>query len=419
MSDGQHYRVTGLGEDGDGIVDLAGGVGRPEYIPGALPGDLAHRAAGGGWDIEQRAGSGRRPAPLCPHFPACGGCTVQHMGDELYARWKGAKLLDALRRHDVVELGINDGGVGPMIRAPLASRRRAVLTAVQVAGQLRLGFHGHRSHEVVPVEACAVLRPAIVMALPALRGIATLLGGKAECRLTVLDTGRGLDVSAETGKPRRYDKHLAAITQLAVSGRILRLTVDGEPVLMRAAPMMEVAGVAVVPPPAAFVQASAEAEAAMTAIAVEAIEKARAKRVADLFCGLGAFALAVARKARVLAVDSDRPMIEALAAGARNASGLKPIETKVRDLFRDPLSPRELDHIDAVILDPPRAGAKDQAEALARSKVRTVVAVSCNPATLARDLRILLDGGYRLERAVPVDQFLFSAHLEAVAVLRR
>jgi 23S rRNA (uracil1939-C5)-methyltransferase len=209
------------------------------------------------------------------------------------------------------------------------------------------------------------------------------------------------------------------LVRLAAKSRVIRLTVDREPVLIRAKPLLKVAGVAVEPPPGAFVQAAAEAEAAMTAAAVEAIRKARAKRVADLFSGLGAFTFALSLSARVLAVDSDRAMVTALAAAARGATGLKPIEAKVRDLFRDPLSPRELDAFDAVIFDPPRAGAKAQAEALAASKVKTVVAVSCNPATLARDLRTLVDGGYRLERAVAIDQFLFTSHLEAVAVLSR
>jgi 23S rRNA (uracil1939-C5)-methyltransferase len=188
---------------------------------------------------------------------------------------------------------------------------------------------------------------------------------------------------------------------------------------MRAKPLLRVAGVAVEPPPGAFVQAAAEAEAAMTALAVEAVGKARARRIADLFCGLGAFTFALARTARVLAIDADRAMVTALAAAARGATGLKPIEAKVRDLFRDPLSPRELNSFDAVVFDPPRAGAKTQAEAIAASKVKTIVAVSCNPQTLARDLRALVDGGYRLERAVAIDQFLFTSHLEAVAILVR
>jgi 23S rRNA (uracil1939-C5)-methyltransferase len=186
---------------------------------------------------------------------------------------------------------------------------------------------------------------------------------------------------------------------------------------LRAAPTLSIAGIAVSPPPAAFLQAACEAETVLQELVVAGVGKAR--QVADLFSGLGTFALALASKARVLAIDGERPLIEALAEAHRRAQGLKPVTTRVRDLYLDPLSPRELDGFDAVVFDPPRAGAKTQAEAIARSKVKTVVAVSCNPATLARDLRILIDSGYRLARVTPVDQFLFTPHLEAVAVLRR
>ncbi len=177
------------------------------------------------------------------------------------------------------------------------------------------------------------------------------------------------------------------------------------------------AGVAVVPPPAAFLQAAAEAEEYMARLVVEALGKAR--RAADLFAGLGTFAFAMARRASVLAVDGSRDLIEAMTKAHRAATGLKPIEGKVRDLLLDPLSPRELSSFDAVVFDPPRSGAKAQADALARSDVPVVVAISCNPQSLARDLRILMDGGYALKSIAPVDQFLFTPHLEAVAVLTK
>ena len=155
----------------------------------------------------------------------------------------------------------------------------------------------------------------------------------------------------------------------------------------------------------------------MVRLALTATEKA--KRVADLFCGLGTFTFPLARRARVLAVDSDAEAIAALTAAAKHAPGLKPIETKVRDLYRMPLAAKELDGFDAVVFDPARSGAQAQAEQLALSKVATIVAVSCNPGTLSRDVRILIDGGYALESVTPIDQFLYAAHVEAVAVLRR
>lgn len=419
MPERASFEVMRVGDEGDGVIDPAGGVRQPQHIPGALPGDVVHPREDGGWTLEIKPGPYRRATPLCPHFPACGGCTVQHMADDFYAGWKGVRLFGALARHHLLGLDDGDHLIEPLIRVPLHSRRRVVLTAAPEAGRLRLGFHEHRSRRLVDVETCAVMTPALVAALEPLREVAAMVSAAGDCRLTVLDTGKGLDVGIETGSKRRRDGMLPDLTRVAHAGRLLRITVDGDPVLLRARPPLQIAGVTVEPPPGAFVQAAAEAETAMARIAIEAITEAKAKRVADLFCGLGAFTFALAHKARVLAVDSDRPMVEALAAAARKATGLKPIEARVRDLFKDPLSTRELDHVDAVVFDPPRAGARAQADALARSKVRTIVAVSCNPATLARDLRILVDGGYRLERAVPIDQFLFTPHLEAVAVLRR
>jgi 23S rRNA (uracil1939-C5)-methyltransferase len=188
-------------------------------------------------------------------------------------------------------------------------------------------------------------------------------------------------------------------------------------VIETAPPALSIAGMETVPPPGAFVQAVEAAEREMTGIVVEAV--AGASLAADLFSGVGTFALPLARTARVLAVDSDAKALSSLEAAARRAQGLRPIETKLRDLLGTPLGPRELEGFDAVVFDPPRAGARAQAERLARSSVPLVVAVSCDPGTLARDLRILVDGGYGLEAVTPIDQFLFSAHVEAVAVLRR
>jgi 23S rRNA (uracil1939-C5)-methyltransferase len=419
MAEDATARVTRLGDEGDGLLEspAAGTSGLPAVVPGAVPGDRVRRLPDGALAIEPTSQSQRRLEPLCPHFPACGGCTAQHMADDLYAGWKAGRLTAALRRQG---LEPDEAALRPMVRVPLGTRRRAVLTARGGGGDMRLGFHERQSHALVDIVNCAVLTPAIVAALGPLADIARVLGtGSDGCRLTVLDVGRGLDVAVETGRRKQRPPESNRLAPPAVAGRILRLTVDREPVVVRARPELAVSGVPVVPPPGAFVQACAEAESAMAAIAHEAIVDARAKRVADLFSGLGTFTFALARVARVLAVDGDKALLGALADAARHASGLKPIETKVRDLFADPVSPLELKGFDAVVLDPPRAGAKAQAEALARSGVRTVVAVSCNPATLARDLAALLGAGYRLRSLTPVDQFLYSPHLEAVAVLQR
>ncbi len=403
--------VARLGLEGHGVVDAPGG---PVYVPGALPGE-AVTFAGGRVDAIERSSVDRRQAALCPHATRCGGCALPHMSDDLYRRWKAALLGDALRTHGI---GVTPE---PMISVPHNTRRRAVLTARREGRTIEFGFHVRSSHEIESIEQCAILVLPIIAALPGLRALAgLLLGDKGEARVTVIDTPHGLDVDFDGATAKPGANLSAAVVAAAAGHHIARLSLKGTPILTRASPSLRIAGVDVIPPPGAFLQAALEAEQAMQQIAVAAVGKAR--RVADLFCGLGTFSFALAAKAKVLAVDSDRTLIDALIGATRQAKGLKPIETKVRDLFHDPLSPRELDGIDgidAVVFDPPRAGAKAQAEALAKSKVRTVVAVSCNPATLGRDLAILIGGGYRLESVTPIDQFLYTAHLEAVAVLRR
>ncbi|HZD24921.1 MAG TPA: RNA methyltransferase, partial [Alphaproteobacteria bacterium] len=185
----------------------------------------------------------------------------------------------------------------------------------------------------------------------------------------------------------------------------------------RRPPLIELGGVPVTPPPGAFLQATAEGEAALVRLVSEAC--AGAGRIADLYAGIGTFSFALARAAPVYAAEQDAAAVAALVAARNGAAGLKQIEAEMRDLVRRPLGPGELARFDAVVFDPPRAGAARQVEELARSKVPLVVAVSCNPATFARDSRTLADGGYRLERVTPVDQFLWSAHVELVATFRR
>lgn len=401
--------ITSLGAQGDGIAATASGE---LHIPLALPGETVTLAADGRAKLVGPPSPDRRSQPLCPHFPACGGCTLQHMSESLYRTWKGGRLADALAQRGLPFV------TDPLRSVPPGTRRRATFTGRWIDGAFRLGFHGPRSHALEPITACAVLRPAIIAALPALTRIGERLCRRDEAlRAQVLAADNGLDVALDTdGRARtRFDR--AEIAGLAREARIVRLTLDGEPAVQLAAPIVTIAGTPVIPPPGAFLQAAAEADGLLADLVLAGLGKS--KRVADLFAGLGTLSLAVAAKARVLAVDSDMGLLGALTAAHRQAQGLKPIDTLRRDLFRDPLSPKELEAFDAVVLDPPRAGARAQAEALARSKVGRLVMVSCNPATLARDLRTLVDGGYRLERATPVDQFLYTAHLEAVAVLRR
>jgi 23S rRNA (uracil1939-C5)-methyltransferase len=291
-----------------------------------------------------------------------------------------------------------------------------VLTARLEGGGIILGYHRRRSHELFAVEECPVLQPAIVFRLAGLRAIAAQLACR-EIRLTVLSTPVGLDVTVDGAGARPGARTAAELARLAADHGIARICVDGEIIVERAKPALAMGGASCAPPPGAFVQAVAEAEAEMIQLVVAAA--ANAKRVADLFCGIGTFTFPLARRARVLAVDGDEAALGALATAARHARGLKLIEAKVRDLFRMPLSPKELAGFDAVVLDPARSGAEAQARQLARSAVPVAICVSCNPGTLARDARILLDGGYALESVTPIDQFLYSHHVEAVAVFRR
>jgi 23S rRNA (uracil1939-C5)-methyltransferase len=398
--------IARLGAQGDGIAEAADG---PTYVPFALPGERV-RVDGEGLPELLSAPSPERRRPQCRHFGTCGGCIAQHMSEPLYVSWKRGIVVEALRQRGL------DVEVGPLLRVAPGSRRRTVLTARQEGGRIMLGYHCRRSHELFAVEECPVLQPAIVAQLSGLRAIAAQLAQR-ELRLTVLLTRTGLDVTADGAGARLDARAAAELARLAAGHGIARICVDGETIVERAKPALAMGGASVEPPPGAFVQAAEQAEAAMVGCVVAGVGKA--KRVADLFCGIGTFTFPLARRARVLAVDGEEEAVAALAGAARHAQGLKPIETKVRDLFRMPLSPKELDGLDAVVLDPARAGAEAQARQLARSGVPAAICVSCNPGTLARDVRILLDGGYALESVTPIDQFLYSHHVEAVAVLRR
>jgi len=399
-------KIVRLGARGDGIAETAEG---PRYLPFALPGERVHAQAGGLPRLQSPPSPERREA-LCRHFGVCGGCVAQHMSPPLYAGWKRGILVEALRQR-----GLNPE-VAALRSIPASSRRRAVLTARREQGALNLGYHPRESDAVFDLLECPVLVPEIVAALPALRAIAAGAGG-GEVRLTVLATSAGLDVAVVT-EPRLAGKGTARLAQIAAGERRLaRLALNGETLSQRGLPRLSFGGVEVCPPPGAFVQAVTEAEALLSQEVVGATRAAR--RVADLFCGVGTLTFRLARSARIDAFDSDPEAVAALSLAARHATGLKPIRASVRDLQREPLAPRELEGYDAVVFDPPRAGAKAQAAALARSRVPVVVAVSCAPGTLARDLKLLVDGGYRLQHVLPIDQFLFSAHVEAVAQLRR
>lgn len=404
--------ITRLGAQGDGVADTASG---PVYVTGALPGETVvaemDHAHGRTTAVVQACAD--RVVPPCTHFGTCGGCVAQHMSDGLYRRWK----LDMVRSafaHRGLEPSIEN-----LVAIPPGTRRRATFAAQRRGRDVVLGFHEEGSHALVDLSHCPVVLPAIERALPALRRIAEALldAHDVEIRLAVTATPEGLDVTLLDAGTGISAARQARIAEISSAAGIIRVMSDDGIVMQSAGPRLAIGGAVVTLPPAAFFQATAEAEAAIAAVLADATRKA--KRIADLFCGLGTFTFGLARRARVLAVDSDKPSLAALEMAAKAAPGIKPIDTRVRDLMREPLSRTELADFDAVVFDPPRAGAKAQVEVLGRSKVPVVCAVSCNPATLARDCRILVDAGYAIERVVPIDQFVWSPHIEVVAVLRR
>ena len=407
-------RIDRLGRDGDGVAETPSGL---VFIPNALPGETFVAAPDGSYVRTGDAAPERIAAP-CPHFAACGGCVAQHIAPDVYRAWKSDLIVSAFRTQHI------EITQAPLFIVPAHSRRRAALTAHVIGQTVTLGYHARRSHTLIDLTACPVLAEPIVAALPALREIARQLAAGAggprkpvELRFAVAALAGGLDVAIEgTGTP----PGMQAAAQLAIVARragLARVTVEGLTVCSEGEPHLTTEAGAIVPPPGAFFQAVGVAETHMTALILDGVGKA--KRVADLFCGSGTFTLPLARRARVLAVDSDKAALAALTHATRFAPGLKPVETRLRDLFDEPLSLLELADIDAVVFDPPRAGAKTQTEVIARSKVKTVVAVSCNPATLARDCRTLLDAGFTMGPVAGVDQFLWSPHVEAVVTLTR
>jgi len=404
-------RIARLGAQGDGVAD---GPDGHLFVPFALAGERVKVEATPGSDravlIDVLEPSPDRVAPVCPHFGVCGGCALQHLEANAYLAWKRELVVAALRSRGL------DAEVDAVRPVPLGSRRRAALALGRGKEGLALGYRRARSHELIDIDICPILSPRIVARLPKLKqALGTLLGGKREARVSLTETEGGLDIVLEGVRPS--PAALGAFAGKAAALGVARLTLEGESIGSIAAPRIDLSGAEVRLPPGAFLQASREAEATLAELVRDGAQGV--KHLADLFAGLGTFTFALARDAAVDAYEADAAALAALAEAARKTPRLKPVRGIVRDLFRVPLGVKELKAYDAVVFDPPRAGAAAQAEALAKSAVPKVVAVSCNPGTLARDLRILVDGGYRIARVTPVDQFLFSAPVEVVAHLER
>ncbi|WP_312418201.1 class I SAM-dependent RNA methyltransferase [Shinella sp.] len=409
--------IARLGSGGDGIADTSAG---PVYVPFTLPGETVAvaRVKNHGTVMSMSVASPERIATACVHFGpdgkngTCGGCTLQHAGDALYHDFKRSLVVNSLKSKGLTP------DVAPLVTAAPGQRRRVTFTARKTEKGMLLGFNQAGSHHIVSIEHCPIASDGIVSRLDAIRQVSAAIATSAEpFRVTVLETLTGLDLAFEgVKKVGTRERHAVTESVLALRG-IARVTSDGEILIEPMKPEIEFGGVRVSPPSGGFTQATKPAEEAMADLVLAALGKA--KRVADLFAGSGTFALRIARQAKVHAVEGDEKAIKALDHAARNTQGLKPVTIERRDLFRRPLMASELKVYDAVVFDPPRAGAEDQCKELARSGVKTIVAVSCNPISLARDLAILTAAGYRIRLVTPIDQFLWSAHVEAVAVLEK
>lgn len=404
--------IDRLGARGDGVAETPGGL---LFLPLTVPGDrvravpTARRGDGWAGTVAALLAPGPdRAEPPCPHFGVCGGCTAQHLGDPLYIAWKDALLLEPLRR-----AGLDLPPLLPWDRAPPGGRRRVTLS---IEGQ-RVGFNERGSHDVVDLLTCAIATPAIVAVLPLLRG---LVAQPADA--TVLDTGNGLDIAIVSRHPPSQGLRRRAARWTAEAG-VQRLTwsIDHAPaevLAMHAAPAVDFGGVMVEPAAGGFLQPTLAGERALRAFVTGAL--AGTRHAIELFAGSGTFTFALALAGtRVLAVEGDAGAIGALDAAARRNNLAGKILTEQRDLTRQPLGLDELARADAVLLDPPRSGAAEQVDVLAASTVGRVVYVSCSPATFARDARVLADAGFRITKLLPVDQFLWSPHVELAAVLER
>jgi 23S rRNA (uracil1939-C5)-methyltransferase len=406
--------IDHVGHFGDGV---ALDDGNNLYVPYTLPGEIVEVAANPGHPDRRRLlkvarASEARITPFCPHFGVCGGCAIQHWDAEPYRAWKRSLVVETLR------LAKLDCEVAPLIDAHGAGRRRITLHA-RLGGHevLKVGFAAAGSHDIIPVDRCPILDPGLDGALEAAWALAEPLkpaGKLLDIQITA--TEGGLDVDVRGSGPLKAEL-VAALSRVAEKHRLARLTRHGELVLLRNTPVMTVGPARVTLPPGSFLQATTAGEETLAKLV--AAHCGRAKNIADLFCGVGPFALRLAQHARVSAFDSEANAVASLQRAASTTAGLKPVKAETRDLFRRPLVPQELRDYDAVVFDPPRQGALAQARQLATSAVPVVIAVSCNAATFARDARLLVDGGYKCDEVTPLDQFRHTPHVELVARFSR
>jgi 23S rRNA (uracil1939-C5)-methyltransferase len=410
----ERLAINRVAHRGDGVADTPAG---PLFVPYTLPGETVEVESVPGHPdrrhlLRVETASPERIEPFCPHFGICGGCAIQHWTPARYQEWKRSLVIDAL-----AQAGL-DAPVDELIDAHGDGRRRATFHARLGARDiLEVGFAALRAHHIVGIDRCPVLAPSLDGAIPAAWAIAEALKPQnkpLDIQVTATDSGIDMDVR---GSGALNSARMGVLARLAATHKLARLTRHSELIAQRATPSVMVGRAHVTLPPGSFLQATVAGEQALAQLVQHHV--GNAKVIADLFCGLGPFALRLAERARIIAFDADTDAIAALKQATNMTSGLKPIEAETRDLFKRPLYAQELKRVDALVFDPPRQGAEAQARELAKSAVPVVVAVSCNAATFARDVRLLVDGGYRLKSVTPVDQFRHSAHVEIVAMLER
>ncbi len=392
MSD---LKIERVGERGDGLA-------QGKAFARTLPGEIISSKTG-----EVQQASADRIVPFCPVFDTCGGCKLQHWRLEPYQAWKVGLLEQALKAHDI-ETKLN-----PIIDAHGAGRRRVTLHVRQANGAWVAGFMAEKTHALVALDACPILVPNLQNAPQIARQFGALLGN---CDVSITAADNGLDVAVKAER-KLADKVMGGFEILMQRHNILRVSINGLAAAQITPPVTQMGKAQVQLPIGSFLQATLLGQETLAGLLEPHLKKAKA--ILDLFCGVGPFAFAMAERHKVHGIDSDKPSIALLQNAVRYVVGLKPITAAVQDLFVNPLVPAELNEYDAIVFDPPRAGAETQCRNIAKSKVKTVIAVSCDVQTFARDAKILIDGGYVLKEVTPVDQFKYTPHLEVVGAFRR
>ncbi|MEN3930253.1 RNA methyltransferase [Microvirga sp. W0021] len=402
--------IQKLGAKGDGI---AFDGNRPVYVAGTLPGEevLVDREDGNIRLVEVLKPSSERIKAFCAYYDNCGGCATQHMSASMYQTWKRDIVVMALKQANIeTDIAVLEDAHGD-------GRRRMTLHIRYINKVIEAGFMAPRSHALVAIDHCPVTVPALHKAPNIAREIGKVLGFKSKpvsIQFTASDHGLDVDIR---GHGQASDSLRQKLIVLAEILDLARIAIHGDVLVERKSPSVKMGASSVIPPAGGFLQATEQGELTLASHVLKFAEGT--KKVADLFSGCGPFALRLAQKAEVHAVESDAASLAALDKAYRVSQGLRRISTETRDLFRRPLLKPELESYDCIVMDPPRAGAEAQARQIAGANVPRIVSVSCDPGTFARDAAIMINGGYTLEQVIPVDQFTYSTHVETVSLFTK